>query len=802
MSGKSTATSSIGIGLPYFRANAAAARHAGADPAVAGVEQHRQPRLGEHFVERVGDAIVRARTAAAADAASVRECRPPATSRRASRTPSAPRVGSMLANAIAMSACSAANSATCVVGTPAAVRSASRRPETRRSRSCASDSSRQARSSRARTGRSEILLRLLVGGGRARRCARGGRGRRSRRARRRPSGSRCRSSFSRRRPGRHKRRPEHIEPQHSQISTDQVCCGVDSTAMNDAITLKRVTKTFGSTKAVAGSRSRRSARRAVRLHRPERRRQDHVDPDDHVDPVSGLRRAVGARPPSALEAKDRIGYLPEERGVYRKMRVGAFLTFMARLKGVPEGDIAGAHRAAASSASASTDTERKHCEELSKGMQQKMQFIAAIIHEPDLLILDEPFSGLDPVSTRQLRELVLAEHARGATILFSTHVMPHAEEICDHVVMIHRGRKVLDEPVSRDPATATIRATIRVRAARAGRGPRRRSRGPRGRERRRASTAATRSCCAKAPTRRARDAAPGDSGARRRASSSRGRRLEDVFVQRRVARRPTDTTQVLLARRRGFDAGDCIRRRPFIDRGSGYSSAAHDRACSSVGRCSRRLFNPRNFTTSRARSRSSIPTGGPWRISRTRVIPRAHRGTPRAEQARQVLNQAPRGARGRLAGNGGREPDAARWPQLGSAPEAHLIERPPDADVQQEKAWLPSEEPSPRTSRSSWSTRDAVVPPAGRRAYGSYDLYVPPQRRRPRREARCSRSLREAIISARVRRRGLDRATIDALVRVARVPVGDGDARTASADGAGLQLRSCRSRSWSCCSWA
>ena len=78
-------------------------------------------------------------------------------------------------------------------------------------------------------------------------------------------------------------------------------------------------------------------------------------------------------------------------------------------------------------------------------MLQKVQFIASVIHEPDLLILDEPFSGLDPVSARLLRDLILAEHRRGATILFSTHVMPQAEEICEHVVMIHQGRKVLDE---------------------------------------------------------------------------------------------------------------------------------------------------------------------------------------------------------------------------------------------------------------------------------------------------------------------------------------------------------------------
>ena len=92
--------------------------------------------------------------------------------------------------------------------------------------------------------------------------------------------------------------------------------------------------------------------------------------------------------------------------------------------------------------------ETKRCEELSKGMQQKMQFIAAVIHQPDLLILDEPFSGLDPINQRLLRDLVLEEHRRGATVLFSTHVMIHAEQLCDHVVMIHKGEKVLDETIA------------------------------------------------------------------------------------------------------------------------------------------------------------------------------------------------------------------------------------------------------------------------------------------------------------------------------------------------------------------
>ena len=162
-------------------------------------------------------------------------------------------------------------------------------------------------------------------------------------------------------------------------------------------------------------------------------------------PDSGAVSVLGR--PSALEAKDRIGYLPEERGLYRKMRVGAFLTYMGRLKGIEDASLAGRTQRALERVGLA-GTERKRCEELSKGMQQKVQFLAGILHEPDLLILDEPFSGLDPVSTRQLKDLILAEHRRGATILFSTHVMPHAEEICDHVVMIHRGRKVLDEPIA------------------------------------------------------------------------------------------------------------------------------------------------------------------------------------------------------------------------------------------------------------------------------------------------------------------------------------------------------------------
>ena len=146
---------------------------------------------------------------------------------------------------------------------------------------------------------------------------------------------------------------------------------------------------------------------------------------------------------SALEAKDRIGYLPEERGLYKRMKVLPFLRYLARLKGA-EGPDLDRRITTALERVGLAGVESKRCDELSKGMSQKVQFVAATIHGPDLLILDEPFSGLDPVSMRMLRDLILEEHGRGATVLFSTHVMPQAEEICEHVIMVHEGRKVLD----------------------------------------------------------------------------------------------------------------------------------------------------------------------------------------------------------------------------------------------------------------------------------------------------------------------------------------------------------------------
>jgi ABC-2 type transport system ATP-binding protein len=217
--------------------------------------------------------------------------------------------------------------------------------------------------------------------------------------------------------------------------------------MDPAILLAGVTKTFGTTKAVCN----------LDLCVPRGALYGFIGPNG-AGKTTSIRMMMAILFPdvgeltvlghsSARDAKNRIGYLPEERGVYRRMRVGAFLTYMARLKDVPEAEV-GSRVKGSLDRVGLLGTERKRCDELSKGMQQKVQLAAAIVHAPALLILDEPFSGLDPVSRRQLRDLILEEHRRGATVLFSTHVMPQAEEICQHVVMIHEGRKVLDEPLA------------------------------------------------------------------------------------------------------------------------------------------------------------------------------------------------------------------------------------------------------------------------------------------------------------------------------------------------------------------
>ena len=183
-------------------------------------------------------------------------------------------------------------------------------------------------------------------------------------------------------------------------------------------------------------------------------------------PDSGVINVLGG---SALDAKDRIGYLPEERGLYRKMRVADFLRFMAKLKGISRADADARIRSWLERVEL-PNVSQKRCEELSKGMQQKLQFIGAVLHEPSLLILDEPFSGLDPVNRRLLSSVVRQLKENGTTILFSTHQMEQAEDLCDQVLLIHKGEKVLDETMSQihsrfDPRTILAQPANSIDAA-------------------------------------------------------------------------------------------------------------------------------------------------------------------------------------------------------------------------------------------------------------------------------------------------------------------------------------------------
>ncbi len=139
----------------------------------------------------------------------------------------------------------------------------------------------------------------------------------------------------------------------------------------------------------------------------------------------------------------RVGYLPEERGVYRKMKCLDLVVFLAEIRGIPRAE--GRRRGAAWMERLGLhEWADKKVEDLSKGMQQKIQFIGTVIHEPELLILDEPFSGLDPINQDVLEDIVLDFHAKGTTILFSTHLMDQAERLCERVCLISRSRKVLD----------------------------------------------------------------------------------------------------------------------------------------------------------------------------------------------------------------------------------------------------------------------------------------------------------------------------------------------------------------------
>ncbi|HKA88916.1 MAG TPA: ATP-binding cassette domain-containing protein [Haliangiales bacterium] len=213
--------------------------------------------------------------------------------------------------------------------------------------------------------------------------------------------------------------------------------------MTDAIALRDVTKRYDAVVAVDG----------LSLSVPRGSIYGFIGPNGSgktttirmimniLLPDRGEIEVLGER--STLAARDRVSYLPEERGLYKKMTVGRLLLYYGELKGISRARLDRCVRDWLERTKL-TEWSDKKIEALSKGMAQKVQFIAAVVSEPELLILDEPFSGLDPVNAEVLKDSVLELRKRGTTIVFSTHDMGVAEELCDRIFMIYKGRKVLD----------------------------------------------------------------------------------------------------------------------------------------------------------------------------------------------------------------------------------------------------------------------------------------------------------------------------------------------------------------------
>jgi ABC-2 type transport system ATP-binding protein len=158
-------------------------------------------------------------------------------------------------------------------------------------------------------------------------------------------------------------------------------------------------------------------------------------------PDAGRITVLGSPDPESV--KDRLGYLPEEKGLYKKMKAGEILAYFGRLKGMAT-DEARSRGKQMLREFGLGDWIDKRNDALSKGMSQKVQILGTLIHDPELVILDEPFAGLDPVNVELVRDLILAVKRQGRTVIFSTHVMEQAEQICDYIFLINKGKKVLD----------------------------------------------------------------------------------------------------------------------------------------------------------------------------------------------------------------------------------------------------------------------------------------------------------------------------------------------------------------------
>ena len=184
-----------------------------------------------------------------------------------------------------------------------------------------------------------------------------------------------------------------------------------------------------------------------------------------IDPSSGIRRVLGRERP--LDAAQEIGYLPEERGLYPAMHARDAIAFMGALRGMPIAE--GRRRADALLAEHNLgDWAKKPIRTLSKGMAQTVQLLGTIVHKPRLIMLDEPFAGLDAINQGRLEELIRREARAGVTIIFSTHVIAHAERLCERVAIIARGKVAFDGRV--DDARAKLSSIVRLRT-RASDGP-------------------------------------------------------------------------------------------------------------------------------------------------------------------------------------------------------------------------------------------------------------------------------------------------------------------------------------------
>jgi ABC-2 type transport system ATP-binding protein len=211
---------------------------------------------------------------------------------------------------------------------------------------------------------------------------------------------------------------------------------------DDAVVLDEVRKTFAHVTAVAGLSARvprgsifgvlgpngagktTTLRMIVGILRPD----------------AGHLSVLGETDPAAI--KRRLGYLPEEKGLYKKMRVLELVTYFGRLKGMSRAD-ARREADAALQRFGMGERRRERCENLSKGLAQKVQIIGTLLHRPELVVLDEPFSGLDPVNVELVRDVILEQKRANRTVLISTHVMEQAEQICDALMLVNRGRMLL-----------------------------------------------------------------------------------------------------------------------------------------------------------------------------------------------------------------------------------------------------------------------------------------------------------------------------------------------------------------------